>query len=313
MTAPRFQIASDLHLETPVQTPAYAHFSSPTNFRIIADHLLLLGDIGLIAQEHLLLPFLRALLARSPSLKIFYVLGNHEPYHMTLESALSKMHGFETALTQEFGPRFHVMSRRRIDLNETLTLLGCTLWTHVPADHAREVAGALKDLDSENGIRDRSLSEHNADHARDVAWLNAQVAQIEAEEPHREIVVLTHHSPTIDARANSSRFPPERPMNAGFRTDLSGEKCWTCANVKVWAFGHTHFSCQFVDLVRESMLGTESRKLVVSNQKGYALAGNKGNWIIDPVVIGMDGGVCKVTLGEKSSEGTGEQRVNENP
>ncbi|KAF3011267.1 hypothetical protein E8E13_011675 [Curvularia kusanoi] len=298
MAAPRFQIISDLHLETPVQTTAYSYFSLAENFPIAAEHLLLLGDIGLVTHAKLLLDFLRSLLRRSCSLEIFYIVGNHEPYHMTLRRAVSLLQSFETTLNQEFGPRFHVMFRRRIDVSPTLTLLGCTLWTHVPSEHAYEVANTLKDFNNKNGIWDRSLDEHNSDHARDVAWLNGQIMHIEQEEPHREILVLTHHSPTTDPRANSERFPPERPLNAGYRTDLSMERCWTSPSVKVWVFGHTHFSCQYIDTSNDESSGNVRRKLVASNQKGYAWPENKGNWTIEPVVIGRVDGVWNILGGD---------------
>jgi len=44
-------------------------------------------------------------------------------------------------------------------------------------------------------------------------------------------------------------------------TDLSDQICWTSADVRLWAFGHTHCNCDFEDL------GTKKR--VVANQKGY--------------------------------------------
>ncbi|KAF2623933.1 hypothetical protein BU25DRAFT_494078 [Macroventuria anomochaeta] len=296
MAAPRFQIISDLHLETPIQTPSYSYFSSPSNFPLPTNHLFLLGDIGLITHSSPLLHFLRSLLLRSFSLEIFYVLGNHECYHTTFENGLAMLQSWDTLLNSEFGARFHVMERRRVDISETLTLLGCMLWTHVPENHAQIVAQGVKDFDDKTRIWDRSLDDHNADHARDLAWLNAQVKVIEDSEPHREIVVLTHHSPTTDPRANSKRFLPERPMNSAFRTDLSKERCWTSKSVKVWAFGHTHFSCQFVD----STSGEGGRrKLVVANQKGYAYLEGIGNWKIEPVVVGREDGVWKVVVGER--------------
>ncbi|KAJ4333036.1 hypothetical protein N0V87_007936 [Didymella glomerata] len=296
MASPRFQIISDLHLETPLSKPAYSHFSSPLKFPLEADNIFLLGDIGLIADTHPLLGFLRSLLRRNTRLNVFYVLGNHEAYRMTSENAIAKVQTWETTLTKEFGPRFHVLNRTRIDISPTLTLLGCTLWSHVPPTHQREVTAALKDFDEKHGIRDRSVLDHNADHAIDLAWLNKTIAAVELDEPEREIIVLTHHSPTTDARANSKRFPPERALNSAFRTDLSEEKCWTSPNVKVWAFGHTHFSCQFVHAG-----GEEQRKLVVSNQKGYAYEGGEGTWEVKPVVVGTEEGMWKVMMGAKES------------
>lgn len=304
--SPQFQIISDLHLETPLSEPAYTYFSQPSNFPLEADNLLLLGDIGLIADTAPLLTFLRSLLRRNPRLRLFYVPGNHESYRMTLETSTAKMQTWETTLTNEFGPRFHVMNRTRIDISPTLTLLGCTLWSHVPTPAQPEVAAALKDFDEKHGIWDRSVLDHNANHLVDLGWLNNTISSIESEEPDREVLVLTHHSPTTDARANSKRFPPERVMNSAFRTDLSAEPCWMSPNVKVWAFGHTHFSCQFVASTGDG----GQKKLVVSNQKGYAYEGGKGTWEVKPVVVGKESGVWEVVVGAKESveetEGTSE-------
>ncbi len=84
--------------------------------------------------------------------------------------------------------------------------------------------------------------------------------------------------------------------------------------VKVWAFGHTHFSCQFVDegdaeakalngasdeARSGSGNGGERRKLVVANQKGYAYSEGKGNWEVVSVVVGKEGDVWKVLVGCK--------------
>ncbi|KZM19022.1 uncharacterized protein EKO05_0010350 [Ascochyta rabiei] len=294
MHNPQFQIISDLHLEAPIQTPSYSYLSTPANFPLLASNLFLLGDIGLVFHSQPLLAFLRSLLSRDSKLKIYYVMGNHEPYHMTVENAVKKMEQWEEMLNKEFGQRFYFLNRRRVDLDAQTTILGCILWTCVPDEHAQEVARTLNDLSDENGIWDRSLDDHNADHKRDLMWLNEQVESIE-EEPHREVVILTHHSPTTDPRANDRRFPPERSLNSGFRTDLRKEACWTSRKVKLWGFGHTHFSCQLTDEEEGR------RKLVVANQKGYAKPEGKGSWEAKPVVVGREEGVWKVVVGEKKA------------
>ncbi|KAF2250014.1 hypothetical protein BU26DRAFT_400453, partial [Trematosphaeria pertusa] len=259
---PQFQILSDIHLETPTLHPSYTFFSrSPTRFPLLASNLLLLGDIGLV-QHHALFSFLRYLLERTPNLRIFYVPGNHEAYGMPMDAALSAMRTFEEHVRAEFGERFWFMDRQRVDVSPTLTILGCALWSRIDERQSEACASALTDFHETNGIRDRTVQQHNADHARDLEWLNEQVGAISASEGYRKIIVLTHHSPTADPRANDP-VHADSNVNSGFRTDLSKEACWTSLNVKLWAFGHTHFSCQYVD--EED----GRKKLVVSNQKGY--------------------------------------------
>jgi hypothetical protein len=255
----RFQILSDLHLETPLSSPSYDKLTIP----ISAPNLFLLGDIGLTTHPQLF-TFLSSLLTTYPNLQIYYVLGNHEAYHTTLDLSISTLQAFAStwrAADPSGVGRFHFLHRTRIDLSPHLTLLGCTLWTRIPPPSIPSCASLLTDFSDRNGIWDRSIEQHNLDHSTDLSWLNSTVTQIAATEPEREIVVLTHHSPTIDPRANSARHRGSS-TNCGFRTDLSGEVCWTSGRVKMWAYGHTHFSCQF----RE---GGEGGMLVVSNQMGY--------------------------------------------
>jgi hypothetical protein len=281
----RFQILSDLHLETPLSSPSYDKLTIP----ISAPNLFLLGDIGLTTHPQLF-TFLSSLLTTYPSLQIYYVLGNHEAYHTTLDLSISTLQTFSSnwlAKDPSGVGRFHFLHRTRIDLSPTLTLLGCTLWTRIPPPSIPACASLLTDFSDRNGIWDRSIEQHNLDHSTDLSWLNSTVAQIAATEPEREIVVLTHHSPTIDPRANSARHRGSS-TNCGFRTDLSGEMCWTSKRVKMWAYGHTHFSCQF----RE---GGEEGMLVVSNQMGYNKSKEVGVVVVE---AGRGDNGWRVVVGE---------------
>jgi len=58
------------------------------------------------------------------------------------------------------------------------------------------------------------------------------------------------------------------PILSGFSSDLSGEICWSSVNVRVWAFGHTHFNCDFLE--------QGSGKRVVTNQRGYYFNQSEG-------------------------------------
>ncbi|KAF2005953.1 hypothetical protein P154DRAFT_551251 [Amniculicola lignicola CBS 123094] len=277
---PLFQIHSDLHLETPLARPSYAYFSCPTNFPLHASNLFLLGDIGYV-RDASLFTFLTALLQRTPNLKIFYVLGNHEAYGVTLAYAKERLRAFEREVRRDYGERFWFMDRRRVDLSPRVTVLGCTLWTSIPGEAARACAARLTDFNIARGIKDRVVDEHNADHVADLAWLNAQVGEIEREGEsgeEREVVILTHHCPTVDERGADPRRG-ESEVRVGFATDLSVEVCWRSRRVKMWAFGHTHDSCCFYD---EEEGG---KKLVIANQKGYAGLGGQGEWVARTCVV----------------------------
>jgi hypothetical protein len=279
MAHPRFQIMSDLHLETPLHQPLYRRFE----MNIEADYLCLLGDIGLI-QDTDFFWFLENLLQRNQGLTILYVLGNHEPYQTSLKTAHDAMHTFEERMSRYYGHRFLVFNRTRHDVNSKLTILGCTLWSYITDKQARDVWSTLTDFNSSRGIRDWDVLNHREEHRKDLDWLNEQVSIIENEDPEHQIMILTHHSPTIDERLNDPRHKNSN-IRSGFVTDLLQEACWKSRQVRCWSFGHTHYSGFFYEQ------GTE--KLVYSNQRGYSSFGAAKQ----PVVKGE-----VVTLGEKTWE-----------
>ncbi|OAL02830.1 hypothetical protein IQ06DRAFT_245570 [Phaeosphaeriaceae sp. SRC1lsM3a] len=253
--APHFQIVSDLHLETPLATPQYDDF----HLSVQADNLFFLGDIGLVVHTKLF-QFLRRILDQNRGCRIFYVLGNHEPYQTTYEHASILLRNFEQESKDNFGGRFKFLCRDRFDLNQDVTILGCTLWSAVQDDQRSDIASRSTDLNSERGIQDWTLQRHGEEHQKDLLWLNSQISRIEENEPHRQIVVATHHSPTTDTRANDPQHEGS-PVSSNFVTDLSLEHCWISPKVRLWAFGHTHYNCEY----REESTG----KIVIANQRGY--------------------------------------------
>ncbi|OAL53628.1 hypothetical protein IQ07DRAFT_559884 [Pyrenochaeta sp. DS3sAY3a] len=253
---PQFQIASDLHLETPLAAPQYANLS----LSVQADNLFLLGDIGLVVDAGLF-QFLSCILEQNRGCRIFYVLGNHEPYRTTYERAHEMLRDFEQEAKRNFGGRFKFLCRDRYDLNSNITILGCTLWSAIQPSQESDIASRSTDLNPERGIQNWSLDQHQEEHEKDLGWLNSQIAAIEKVEPDRQIIVATHYSPTIDPRANDPQHKGSA-VSSNFVTDLSQERCWLSPTVRLWAFGHTHCSCCFRD--------EKTGKLVVANQKGYA-------------------------------------------
>jgi hypothetical protein len=107
-----------------------------------------------------------------------------------------------------------------------------------------------------------TVDDHNLAHQSDLRWLNDQVAKIEREEPERKIVIFIYHSPCGNARANNPKHQGSE-VSSGFVTDLRDEGCWKISAVRMWAFGHTHYNCDF----EEEVTG----KKVLANQKGYLM------------------------------------------
>lgn len=256
-----FQIISDLHLENPLTAPRYESF----RLNVQAGNLFLLGDIGLLVNAGLF-QFLRSLLRQHGECRIFYVLGNHEPYQTTHQNACRLLRDFEHEAKKEFGGRFMFLCRDRYDLNGTITILGCTLWSAIQREQWSDILSRSADLSTERGIRNWTLEKHHEEHQKDLAWLNDQISMIERDEPHRQVFIATHYSPTTDARASDSRHAGSS-VSSNFVTDLSQELCWLSPIVKLWAFGHTHYSCSFRD--------EKTGKLVIAHQGGYTRLGTE--------------------------------------
>ncbi|KAK4111397.1 ser/Thr protein phosphatase superfamily [Canariomyces notabilis] len=245
---PQVQILSDLHLEIGQQ---YSTFTFPAT----APFLLLAGDIGRLIDYDGYRSFLESQAARYT--KVFLVLGNHEFYGMDYAS------GLETArrLSQEpsLSDKVVLLHRSRWDdPNSCLTILGCTLWSAIPEDACALVEGNVNDFKQ---IKEWTAHNHNKVHSEEVAWLRDEVVRVQAssQSGKRSILVVSHHAPCIKG---SSR--PEHdgsPWTPAFATDLVEEE-W-CKGVKVWAFGHTHYSNRF----------WRNGIKLVSNQRGYTLPG----------------------------------------
>ncbi|RDW81520.1 uncharacterized protein DSM5745_05077 [Aspergillus mulundensis] len=259
MASTRIQVMSDLHLESPA---AYDVFKiSPK-----APFLALLGDIGYV-QDDGFFPFLRNQLA---SFKIvFLVLGNHEPYHSSWVEAKANVKRFEAEIDEaiqkgETLGKLVLLDQTRYDISETVTVLGCTLFSRIAGDQMDHVNFGLNDFYL---IGDWSVEAHNDAHLADLTWLNEQVASISTSEPNRKIVVFTHYCPVVCDKVIDPKFAGSK-ISSGFMTNLACQKCWESEAVKIWAFGHTHWNCEFTDMA--------TGKTVMANQRGYYFAQSAG-------------------------------------
>ncbi|KAF2435244.1 hypothetical protein EJ08DRAFT_394568 [Tothia fuscella] len=267
-----FQFLSDLHLEVGQQYESY-------KLPVSAPYLILAGDIGRLSDYVSYLSFLESLCPKFE--KVFLVLGNHEFYNITYEK------GIELARKLEDEPvlegKLLLLHQQRFDIpNSNVTVLGCSLWSHIE-DSAREVV-AMKVNDFKK-IENWTVDSHNAAHFDDLSWLkeevsavrkeNISMARLQKKPPgKRSMLVITHHAPCIE-RTSEPRLVGS-PWNGAFATDLlTAEHVWD--GVKTWIFGDTHYSTEF----------TMSNIRIVSNQQGYVLPGaqmkapdgcGKGDW-----------------------------------
>ncbi|KAI5864891.1 calcineurin-like phosphoesterase [Durotheca rogersii] len=246
------QILSDLHLEAP---KAYDLFEIIPKAPILA----LLGDIGNIkAHKAECIAFLTQQLHNFRT--VLFVPGNHEAYHSNWPETLEILRGFEEVHKDASLGEFVLLNRTIFRVPDTNTvILGCSLFSHVPPESRDHVSMGLNDFFQTDNW---DIDAHNEAHKRDVAWLNAQVAELENSDVN--IVIFSHWAPSRDDRAIDPRHATS-PITPGFATNLSGETCFKSGKVKVWAFGHTHFNCDFA-VEREE--GAAPLRLL-TNQRGY--------------------------------------------
>lgn len=219
MAPTRFQLMSDLHLD---QRPGYRVPRPPS-----APFLILAGDIGDPCSKEY-----RAFLGDCASLyeRVFLVLGNHEAYGTTVPHAVEAAR--KACRSADTAGRVTVLDRERFDLGPRLSVVGATLWTHVPAECSGEVACSIADYAHIQGF---GVAQSNAYHARDVKWLRGELAAAEAD--GCRLVVVTHHAPshigTSAPQHNGS------PLQSAFSTPLD---TLLRSPVAVWVHGHTHHS-----------------------------------------------------------------------
>lgn len=237
------QVLSDLHLEVGNQ---YTDFDFPT----AAPNLILAGDIGLLSNYDAYLHFLHKQTTRYD--RVFLVLGNHEFYGLDFSTAHSAARKLEKEPRLE--GKLSFLHQTRIDLPGAVTILGCTLWSHVP-DEAKEIVG--KKVNDFRRIEDWTVDCHNDAHKSDVTWLKTELENMDS---GRSVLVVTHHAPLVREASRPEHL--SNPWTSAFATNvLSDEQTW--APVSHWVYGHTHYSTGF-----------EKRGVrVISNQRGYVVPG----------------------------------------
>lgn len=245
----QLQVVSDLHLEYGNQYLEY-------NIAPRAPDLVLAGDTGSLAHYEAYVAFLSRHCAQFEH--VYLLLGNHEFYGSSHEKTIDKAHQLEKEPC--FDGKLTLLHRKRVDLDHRVTVLGCTLWTHIPEESREPVVNRVKDYRS---IDSWTVDQHNHEHTQDVAWLKEQLFQIQEEDSNRRIVVVTHHAPTCNNTSNPIHV--KNAWTPAFSSPLlEGEaKVWKgIGNISHWIFGHTHWTTEF----RTAGL------TLIANQRGYSLA-----------------------------------------
>ncbi|KAI0828076.1 hypothetical protein F5Y06DRAFT_226142 [Hypoxylon sp. FL0890] len=148
---------------------------------------------------------------------------------------------------------FVFLDNSRYDLkDEKVTLLGGTLF-NLPHKGLRQ---SIVDYYTRYmRIGGWGAEQHFQAHKDTCKWLLHESSDIEKEDSQRAIIILSHYCPTRNWAALGTsvmyRFTTDRKWLHRFMTQ----------NVKLWAFGSTHYNCDFIDF--------DNGKRFYSNQKGF--------------------------------------------
>ena len=100
---------------------------------------------------------------------MYFLLGNHEPYHLSLAIAKAKVNTFSEKMKRLNAKstigKFVFLDQTRHDLTGKLTILGCTLFSKVTDDQEDAVAARL--VEFKDTIR-WTVDDHNLSHQSDV-------------------------------------------------------------------------------------------------------------------------------------------------
>lgn len=257
-----------------IQIVSDAHEQNLTRWRITphAPILALLGDIRQIStgaaynnwlDRHLLL-----------FKKIILVYGNNEAYRSSWASIRAVMNAAQARRQAANTPgagELIILDKTTHRLSDDVLILGCTLNSNITPDQRDNCQNGRQEFSI---IQDWDVERHNAVHKDHLAWLNSTVTSLAAESGNSKIVVFTHHSPCEDVRSIAPQFLVSNTSSA-MHTDLSNEPCWTEPKVVLWAWGHTHWSCDFADPV--------TGKRLCANQREMNIAGNsyRPDFVVD--------------------------------
>jgi hypothetical protein len=238
-----FQVLSDLHLDHDAQ---YLTFHIPVS----APYLILAGNIGRLIDYESYLSFL----IRRCNLheKVYLVLGALEFHGLGWMDGLQLAHRMERESATK--GRLEVLYETRSEVPGTnIVLLGCTLWSRISDADAPAVLRKVAEFDEKTGIQGWSVENHNAEHARDVAWLKSELPPSKPTDG-KHFIVVTAFAP--DLRSALEPWNVDAPWSSAYGTNLLSEGAWD--GVRTWVCGTTGRTCEF----RQAGIS------VVSNQRG---------------------------------------------
>lgn len=246
-----FQVLSDLHLE--LRQDNLSDIGVPT---VVAPNLFLAGDIGN--------PFLDgySIFIRWCSQNydlVIVISGNHEYYNRyKYANTMNQVEDKIRDVVGEFN-NVHFLQKQTLQIENTL-IIGSTLWSNIPTSKAEFIKNSVNDysriLMGGRIVTPEDTTRLHKEHKR---WIFGELSRAEANSCVKQVIVMTHHTPSYLMIADAYVGDP---INYAYATNLE-PLLRNHKKLKVWISGHTH-GCKCIPL----KLGTTNIRLI-SNCRGH--------------------------------------------
>lgn len=184
---------SDLHLELLVTqkglSPDFALYEAIFD-NIPAtkeDYLLIGGDFVVAKHFHYFVPFLKKHADRFK--RVFYLMGNHEYWHDTFQSAVNRIQSQIDANQLNIT----ILDNQAVEIGDKI-IWGSTLWYQAPIVQQYPLSVAMNDYRRIRRDDYKRVTYH--DFALRFETAIQSLKETQAQHPNKSIIVATHHAPS---------------------------------------------------------------------------------------------------------------------
>lgn len=238
----KVEYMSDLHIGINKGIPSNI---IPLNNVNNCDVLVLAGDITDGNRHTDLNHFEFILKACNNYPHVIYVLGNHDHYGYVMQFSVTEIQDKIKKINNGILPENIIITEKGVlDLPQFNTTFICaTLWTDVSKRKHNECicdVNHIKYFDTTNMVcRMFSPNDITSIHKKHLTFIKQQYKKYNA--LNRNIIVVTHHSPTFDTVHD---YFKEETFNVFYATNLN-KMIKKYSNIKYWIYGHTHHNVNY--------------------------------------------------------------------
>jgi Icc-related predicted phosphoesterase len=183
--------------------------------------------------------------------RVFYVMGNHEPYQFDIAETVATLRAFLAVVV----PNVRILDDEA-ETFDGVRFIGGTLWTDMDRENPLAMMTAQQGMNDYATITDGGTrltpAMTVARHKRTVAFLERELT---ATGPK---VVITHHPPSL---LSLNREHSGNNLDAAFASNLH-ELIEGARDLRYWVHGHTHRSVAYTL--------PDNETVIFANQRGYA-------------------------------------------